>query len=683
MKHGKILALVLCLLTALCLGAPALGETFAISSETTALFEGDTLQLEVTGAGQAESGEITWTSAAPKVASVDEKGLVTALSKGSCRITAACGAEGKTLSAVLNLQVLRRVTSVALNEQHLTLLSKDDPALEGVLKTPTDLPVLVIFRGAGVNLGFTVEPKDASNRQVVLTSGDESVVQVNGTGLRGLAAGECDVTASSAQNPEVSLSFRVLVAEKVSAVKVTAPAKALGAGTTLQLSASVTPENATIPKLVWSSSNENVATVDGNGLVTGLSRGTASIRAQAVDGSGRSAAFSVQVTQLPEEIQLSEPVTTVAVGYRKTVKATVLPASANDKKVTWTSSDESICTVNNTGALIPVKAGTCTLTCSSQASPQVQALCQVTVTQPITRITFAEKKTSVRVGEELQLKWTVEPEDVTDPSLVFTSNNQKVATVDENGVVHPVKRGQATITARANDGSRRTGSVIVEVIQPVTGVHMESDSFRVGVSERATLKVALEPADATNRNMTWTVEDEDIATISGTNNKPVVRGLRWGSTKVHGVTEDGGFTTECVLDVGNYNKALKITKVRVKGNEVKLSIKNLSNMTITAIRGRISVTDMNGGECPTTKDGESSFIYRYNHTVAEGESTQHGLFQFVNYRRPDEIIGSATVTITGYDTDTGFSWKVHNPDRYAVTWYDPEFNDESESRTDE
>ncbi len=683
MKKSAILFMALCLLTVLCFGALADGDTFAISNQEPRLFEGETLQLELNRSGLPESGEITWSSAAPKILTVDEKGLVTAAAPGKAKVTAVCKTESKTFKASVTVQVQRKVTGITLNDQHLTVLLKDDPLLSGVLQSSTELPVLLIFRGASAALSFTVEPKDASDRQVVLTCSDESVLRIKGTSIQGLAAGECDLTASSRLNPEVSVSWHVLVAEKVTGIKIDAPAKTLGAGTTLQLTAAVVPENATFRQIAWSSANDRVAAVDENGLVTGLARGSAGIRAQAVDGTGKTASLTLNITQLPEELTLSESATTVAVGFHKTLKATVLPASTNNKKVAWSSSDESICTVNGMGNLIPVKAGTCTITCTSQASPQVQSVCAVTVTQPITKILFDAKKVPVRVGDELQLNWTVEPADVTDPTLIFTSNNQKVATVDEKGVVHPVKRGEATITARANDGSRRTGSIVVQVIQPVTGVHMEYDSTRVGVGERTTLKVALEPKDASNHNMTWSVEDETVATITGTNNKPVVRGLRWGSTKVHGVTEDGGFTTDCILDVGNYNKALKITKVYVKDNEVKLSIKNMSNMTITAIRGKITLLDMTGNVCPTTKDGQNTFVYRYHHTVPEGESTHHGSFQFVNYARPSATIGCAYVTITGYDTDTGFSWNVHNPDRYAYTWYDPNYQDESESRTDE
>ncbi len=675
-KKKVILMLLISLLAALCIGARADSNTFAISSQNNILFEGDTLQLELTRTGLAEGGEITWTSAVQKVAIVDENGLVTAVAPGNCRINATCKSEGKTFNAFINLQVKRKVTSIALNEQRLTILQKDDPMLSGVLKAETDHPVLLLARGTSVSLNFTVEPKDASSKQVILSSSDESVLKVKGNSIQGLITGECDLTAASDQNPEISVTYHVLVFEMVKSVQISAPAKSIGAGETLQLTAAVIPSDATFPAVTWSVANEKFATVDENGVVSGLAKGNVAVKAQAVDGSNRNATLTINIAQLPEELALNEETTTVAVGFRKNLKAVVSPASTNDKKVSWSSSDENICTVNNFGMLIPVKAGTCTVTCSAQAKPDVKAVCTVVVTQPITKIIFSDKKTSVRVGDELQLKWTVEPDDVTDPSLVFTSNNQKVATVDENGVVHPVKAGQTTITARANDGSRRTASIIVQVIQPVLGVHMEADSVRVGVGERTTLKVVLEPADATNRNMTWTVADPDYATITGTNNKPVVRGVHWGSTTVHGVTEDGGFETDCTIDVGNYNKALKITSVNVKDNEVKLSIRNLSNMNITSLWGEIKVTDLAGEECPTTKDGKSSFTYRYYHPLAEGESTHHGQFQFVNYSRPSIPIGSVRIVIKGYETDTGFSWKIRNPGQTAATWFDPNYYDE-------
>ncbi|MBQ6565021.1 MAG: Ig-like domain-containing protein [Clostridia bacterium] len=661
-------AFMVLLLLSVCTAAAAANDTFRIDQSVKTVFEGESFQLQLDISGEPVNGAITWKSGNERAATVDENGVVTGVAKGQATIVAVCKTEKRTYKANIQITVQKKVTSVALNESRLTVLSWDDATLEGLLQLDSELPVLVLTKGNAVSLVPVVEPNSASNRRVVLTSSDEKVLRVSGTSVTPKEPGECILTVSSQSNPEVSVSYHAFVTQKVTSVKVTSPSKNLDVGTQMQLSFEVAPENATIKSVKWTSQNEKIATVSENGIVTGIARGQVAIRATAADGSKRYGSVTVNVQQMATAIDLNAAELTVAVGYHKTIKATVLPANTNDKSVVWTSSDESIAKINGSGYITPVRAGECYVTCSSKTNPMVSASCRLIITQPVKSITFSDRSASIKVDEVLPLRWTVEPYDVTNAQLTFTSSNNNVATVDGNGVVYGRKRGEVTITAHATDGSNRTGRIKVQVIQPVKGVHMRNDTVRVGVDEKLTITAVLEPENANNNHMAWASDEPYYATIKGTTNRPSVTGHHWGTTTVRGVTEDGGFEVECVVNVGNYDKALKISDLYLQNNTVKITVVNESNMNITRFYGLITCYDIYGQPLPCTTTGVNCFECSYAETLYEGETTRHGRFNFNGYLQPAVQIGRVVMQITGYRTDTGYARNIKEENQVTVEY---------------
>ena len=153
----------------------------------------------------------------------------------------------------------------------------------------------------------------------------------------------------------------------------------LNSGSTAQLTVTATPPNALNPSVTWSSSNENVATVDATGLVTAVAGGTCTITAAAVDGSGKTATCQVTVVQLVTSITLSETSLRLeSEGYKK-LTATIEPSNASNKEVTWTSSDENVAEVTKTGGVAAIGEGQCTITCAATDGSGVFATCSVFV----------------------------------------------------------------------------------------------------------------------------------------------------------------------------------------------------------------------------------------------------------------------------------------------------------------
>lgn len=678
-KAFRIFALCLVLAMALvCLTAPALAEDnkFHFDSSANFVFEGEALQLLLVRAGDcAADGELTYTSSRESVATVDGNGMVTGVSKGQATITAQLVTEKRSWSTKITVTVARKVTQVNVFEDELPLYQSDDEKVAGLLAETDDqavaeLPVLLLRMGSRQPVRASLQPTDANDRNFVLTTSDEAVVKIQSNNFVPQQIGECVVTVQSRQNPEVCVSYRAVVVQPVTKLSVSAEQKYTYVGYTLPLSVEYTPENASVKAVTWKSDNEKVATVDENGVVTGVSRGSATIRATAADGSGRTASYQVGIQQQPTSIELNAGNGTVNMGSTMTIRATVLPNNTTDKSVTWSSSDESVATVNKNGRVSPVSPGTCTIYCRSEGFPEVAAAVEITVNQLVTRVSFMEKEVSVHVGSTVTVFWQVEPANASDPTVTFASRDERIATVDANGTIYGVKRGSTTITATAQDGSNKRASIKVNVLQPVEGVHMQNDTVTVGVNETVRARAELEPADASNTNMSWTSEDETIATVRGTNNRPSVTGKRWGTTSIIGVTEDGGYVTTATVRVGNYDRALTITDLYTNDDRIKINVQNQSNMTITRFYFTIEVFDLYGQPLACNTNGSNKFNGSYGYELYEGDTTTHGLFYFGDFVQPSGI-GRVLMRITGYRTDDGYSRNIREDRQVTVEYVAP------------
>ena len=682
-RFVALLILALC-----CLALPALADNVCkFDKSVTTLFEGETLQTQLLLEGDPATGTVTYSTNAAKRAVVDDNGLVTGVTKGSVTITATVKTEKKTYKTTIALNVLRKVEEITVTEEGLNLFSSDDLLISPLLITdeaeaatdtgviqpaviqPAEAEQILVLRlGKSQTIKATCMPKDASDRKFTLASSDESIVQASGSTLKPKGVGECIITVASKQNPEVSVSYRTLVVQPVTKLKITAEGKTTCVGKTLTLTPEFTPENASIQGVTWTSSNTKVATVDENGVVTGVKKGSATIKATALDGSGQKASFAVTVQQQPQSITLNETDFTVNMGSYRTLKATVAPSNTNDKAVVWSSSDESIATVNKSGRVTPVSVGSCTITCRSEDYPEVYATATVHVEQLVTKIEFAEKEIAFDVDTSLQVFWEVLPNTATNPGVTFSSNKESIATVDENGLITGHKRGECYITAKAVDGSGKSARIKVVVMQPVEGVYMKNDTLSVGVDESIRATAVLEPSDASNTNMTWSSADPTIATVKGSNTKPSITGRRWGTTTITGVTEDGGYSTTATVKVGNYDKALKITDLYLRDNEIKIVVNNESNMNITRFYYTICCYDAQDNPIVCHENGGSSFEGTYRYTLYEGDSTTHGLFNFGDFVQPETSIARVTMQITGYSTDEGLFRDI-NEDKQTVVEY--------------
>ena len=331
---------------------PVAVESVTLNVTTLALAHGATGKLAATvKPDDADDKTVTWSSSDASVATVSDDGTVTAVKVGTATITATTRDGGKTATCKVTVNPMP-VDSITLNPTTLTLT-----------------------RGETGKLTATVTPDNADNKTVTWSSSDASVATVDNDGtVTAVKVGTATITATTRDGDKTATCTITVSSISVESIELDRETLALTRGETGKLTATVTPDNADDKTVLWSSSNASVATVDGNGTVTAVSKGTATITAQA---GGKMATCAVTVNPIPvENVTLNVTTLKLAPNMTKTLTATVNPDDADDKTVTWSSSNLAVATVSNDGMVTAVKVGASTIT--AQAGGKTAA-CEVTV----------------------------------------------------------------------------------------------------------------------------------------------------------------------------------------------------------------------------------------------------------------------------------------------------------------
>lgn len=237
----------------------------------------------------------------------------------------------------------------------------------------------------------------------------------------------------------------------------------INVGATDTLTANVAPSDASNKTITWSSSNPAVASVNTSGTVTGVSAGNATITASTFNGKTATCAVTVKNVD-PISVSLNKTTDTIGVGSTDTLNATINPANATDKTITWTSSDETVATVSQSGLVTGKSIGAATITAATTNGKT--AACAVTVTAQVilpTSITLNKTTDTIGVGASDTLISTVIPSNATDKTVTWSSSNNAVAIVSSGGVVTGMNSGTATITASTVNGKSATCAVTVNL----------------------------------------------------------------------------------------------------------------------------------------------------------------------------------------------------------------------------
>ena len=312
-----------------------------------------------------------------------------------------------------------------------------------------------------------IVPENALNRNYTLKSLDERVAALDDEGFVVLKSyGKARIQATTEDGGYTDVcEFDVY--EHTVGIRLETEQTRVRKGGRLTLSAVAQPEGKTDGRLVWSSSDGSVASVDEEGVVSGKSKGEAVITVTAVDG-GYTAECRVRVYQPVTELRMDNRSVTVDTGEDIQLTATILPYDADNKSIVWSSDNPDVADVNGKGVVTGVKAGQTVIRATSE-DEGISDFCVVTVNQPVTGVSLSKSELSFsKIGDAEQLVASVQPADATNKELNWSSSDESVAIVS-NGRVLCSGYGSAIVYVTTVDGGYMA-SCVVKADDGLTGI---------------------------------------------------------------------------------------------------------------------------------------------------------------------------------------------------------------------
>ena len=343
-------------------------------------------------------------------------------------------------------------------------------------------------------------------------------------------------------------------------------------------------------------------------------------------GSGNGDNASTTVTTKPSEskgpenttifasgVTLDKTTLSLIKGESETLIATIAPDNTTDKTLTWSTSDVNIATVEN-GTVIAVGAGTATITVTTANGKT--ATCEVTVTVLASGVTLNKGTLSLLKGENETLIATIDPDDTTDKTLSWASSNENVATVT-NGKITAVGAGTATITVTTANGKTATCEVTVTVL--ASGVTLNKGTLTLLKGESETLIATVAPDDTTDKTLTWSTSDANVATAE--NGKITAVGA---GTATITVTTANGKTATCEVTVTVLASGVTLNKgtlALLKGESETLiatvAPNDTTDKTLTWASSNESVVTVENGKVTAVGAGTATITV----TTANGKTS--------------------------------------------------------------
>lgn len=481
----------------------------------------------------ADNTSVTWSSSNTSIATVDGYGKVTAKKAGTVVITVRTSDGGKTATCTYTVKPL--VSEVKLN------------------KTTSSLGI-----GKSETLTATIFPTDAFDKSLTWNSSDTAIATVDQNGkVTGKTDGTVTITATAKDGSGKSASCTYTILPLVNSVTLNKDSTELNIAETETLTAIVLPDEAYDKTLTWSSADSSVASVDQNGVVTAKTSGTTKIKAIANDGSGTYDTCTVVVKTPVTGITLNKTISNIYIGKSETLVATIVPSNASNKILTWRSSDESVVVVNQNGIVTGKASGRATITVTSNDGSNKSASCEYTVLIPVSDVKLNKNTSTVPVGRSEKLTAIIEPSNAHNQTLLWSSNDTNVVSVDSNGCVIAKAPGTAVVKAIAKDGSGASASCKYTVSWSPSGLALNKKTSTLKVGTNETLKTIFN-ADATYREVKWISSNSSIATVDK-NGK--VTAIKAGTATITATLTNGsGQSASCTYTIKPLVSEIKLNK---------------------------------------------------------------------------------------------------------------------------
>lgn len=249
---------------------------------------------------------------------------------------------------------------------------------------------------------------------------------------------------------------------RVTGLELTPVSKTLKLGTSetsFTLNAIVKPEAATNKTVLFESSDDKIATVDADGVVSAVKAGRATITATTQDGNFAKSCNVTVIKKTVTSVTLNKTTATLKTGKTLNLTATVKPSNATVSTVKWSTSNKNV-TVTQKGKVTAKQAGTVKVTATSTDNSTKKATCTITVKDPVKKVVLNKSALTLKKSKTYKLNASVTPKKAYNTKITWSSNKPKIAKVSRNGKVTAVKKGKATITATNKDSGKKATCII-------------------------------------------------------------------------------------------------------------------------------------------------------------------------------------------------------------------------------
>ena len=461
---------------------------------------------------------------------------------------------------------------------------------------------LILGVGLTEKLNYTIE-EELNSSDIIWKSSDPSVATVDNGIVTAISEGSAIITASI---NSISSTCKVTVSSSyVSVTGITLNKSSMNilVGSTEMLTKTISPSTATNQDVTLKSSDQDIATVSSDGLITAKKVGTTIITVTTNNGYKTTCRVTVVDTIALKEISLNKKTLIIKEKETETLKVNFNPSTATNKKVTWKSSNTSVATVNSSGKVTGIAPGNATITVVSNDGGFV-ATTKVTVeaiSKKVVSISLDKKELTLVSGETSTLKHTINPDYAENKNVTWTSADEKIAIV-ENGKITAMSAGTTEIKVISEDGNKEAVCKLTVTLPPIKGMSFAETEKTVYIGDKFKLTPINDPINSILETAIWTTSNELIANVE--NGK--VTALSKGETIITVSNEDNTISASIkIIVIEKPKEKLNITiegydldfKPEIKdysitiNNEKKLTIKtNLYEEKVT-INGNQNLKD--------------------------------------------------------------------------------------------
>lgn len=394
------------------------------------------------------------------------------------------------------------------------------------------------------------------------------------------------------------------------------------------------PPEAKTPTYDWSVSSGDIARIDQSGHFEAINVGDTYVTVVTTDivdpVTGERFTQKCKVTVKPieaEGIKLDKSELTLDPSKKETLTCTITPENTTNKNVYWKSSDDKVVAVqskegnSNQAELTATGAGEAIITVYLTNNSKMAATCKVKVNPAkVEGISFSEKEKTVMQGESFNLSLVFTPSYATNKNATYSSSDENIATVDNNGNVKTVHVGECVIKAKSEDGGFEAECKVIVKPIPLESISFEESGYAIEDGGTLQLELKYYPENASNKDVTWSSSNTNVATVD---KNGVVKGINKGNATITATSTDGGHTASCsvkIADISNfmyvYFSSSSIVNINgfITGN-ISCVIRNNSSNSVKLTRFYVVDSNTNMIVAQTTEESLLGSIFKPGESV--------------------------------------------------------------------